>query len=338
MSIEEVVEHRTPPPMPVPFPRISVIVPVYNVLPYLDRCLDSLLAQTFRDFEVILVDDGSTDGCGVRCEEWAPRLPGGRVVHQRNGGLANARNAGVAVAAAEWVAFVDSDDYVFPEYLEHLLDLAETNGVALASCGYLRTAGPSPEDEDDGRECHVSQNLAESFLWLQQEKLPVMMWGKLFRRDLLLAVPQPDGRLHEDFAIIAQIVHRAGRVAVGTKKLYVYCDNPRSIIHSSDPKRLRDLLWAIRERALFYRSLGESALERMAWAQFADAFWADLRSDALPLAEMRPLWDSSGVRSATLLAFKCRAFLLFPRLCRIGRRMTGAVRRLFCHPPASLPP
>ena len=101
---------------------ISVIVPIYNVEPYLRRCVDSLLGQTYADFEVILVDDGSPDNCGAICDMYEARDDRVRVIHKPNGGLSDARNAGLEIARGEYIAFVDSDDWVTPDYLERMLE------------------------------------------------------------------------------------------------------------------------------------------------------------------------------------------------------------------------
>lgn len=306
---------------------MSVVVPVYNVLPWLDRCLESLRAQTFRDFETILVDDGSTDGCAARCDEWASRLPGGRVVHQRNGGLANARNSGIAAASGEWVACVDPDDYVAPDYLASLLDLAERNGVQLAACQCIRTTGGPLPDAAAAAVEEVSRDRRESCEWLQLGKITDTIWGKIYRRDLLRAVPHPDGRVHEDTAIIGKIVYRAGRVAVGSRALYGYFVNDNSIVNTPSRKRLDDQLWANLERVRFYREAGESALEQMAWDKLATVVLWNIKSHAMPVAGLRAFWRSAGGKVRSLLTGKCFLALAFPCLYRLEIRLKSALGR-----------
>ena len=114
---------------------ISVIVPVYNVERYLRRCVDSILAQTCRDLEIILVDDGSTDGCPSICDGYAAADSRVKVIHKANGGLSDARNAGLEIASGEWVGFVDSDDFIMPEMYETLLRACVEHGVSIAMCG-----------------------------------------------------------------------------------------------------------------------------------------------------------------------------------------------------------
>ena len=112
-------------------PLISVIVPVYKVEEYLARCVDSILGQTYRNLEILLVDDGSPDRCGVMCDEYASRDSRIRVIHKENGGLSSARNAAIDVARGEYIGFVDSDDWIEPETYEALLDMALTEQVKL---------------------------------------------------------------------------------------------------------------------------------------------------------------------------------------------------------------
>ena len=121
--------------------KISVIVPIYNVEPYLHRCVDSLLLQTYQDFELILIDDGSTDNCGMICDEYAALDDRIRVIHKLNGGLSDARNVGLEIATGEYIAFVDSDDWVARDYLECLfVTLCET-GADICECNLIKTTG-----------------------------------------------------------------------------------------------------------------------------------------------------------------------------------------------------
>lgn len=320
------------PPVQVPgsAPRVSVVVPVYNVLPWLDRCLESLRTQTFRDFETILVDDGSTDGCAARCDEWVARLPRCKVVHQPNGGLANARNSGIATASGEWVACVDSDDYVAPDYLAYLLDLAESNGVSLAACQCVQTTGgPLPDDAGvDSAGVEVSRDRTESCAWLQEgTRLTDTIWGKIYRRELLLSIPHPDGRVHEDTAIIGRLVYAAGRIAVGHRAPYGYFVNEGSIIHTPGRRRLEDQLWANLERVRFYREVREPALERMAWEKLAKAVLWDIKTDAMPVADLRAFCRKAGMPVAGPATAKCRIALRFPRLYRLESRLKGFLKR-----------
>ena len=115
--------------------KISVIVPVYKVEKYLNRCVQSIASQTYENLEIILVDDGSPDNCGVLCDEWVQKDSRIKVVHKENGGLSSARNAGVAVATGAYVGFVDSDDYIHPQMYEKLYEALVENGADISICG-----------------------------------------------------------------------------------------------------------------------------------------------------------------------------------------------------------
>ena len=129
--------------------QISIIVPVYKVEPYLRRCVDSILNQSFLDFDLILVDDGSPDTCGVICDEYAAKDSRVHVIHQKNGGLSAARNAGIDWAFAHsdssWLTFVDSDDWIHPQMLEALHNAVRKDDTSVAVCGYQETSGEDPE-------------------------------------------------------------------------------------------------------------------------------------------------------------------------------------------------
>ena len=130
---------------------ISVIVPVYKVEPFLRRCVDSILGQSFRDFDLILVDDGSPDSCPCICDEYEDQDPRVHVIHQKNGGLSAARNTGIQWALrnsdSQWLTFVDSDDWIHRDFLQLLLNAAVTQHVDLALCGFTRIAEYAPDPE-----------------------------------------------------------------------------------------------------------------------------------------------------------------------------------------------
>ena len=214
-------------------PAISVIVPVYKVEKYIHRCVDSILGQTFRDFELILVDDGSPDNCGAICDEYAAKDSRVVVIHQENGGLSAARNAGIDWAFAhsdsQWISFIDSDDWVHPEYLERLLAAAVDNGVSVSICAYVQTDGREPEIDPetlvpalwDTEEFYVAHNVNAT-----------IACGKLYRRECFETIRYPLGKLHEDEFTTYKILFRFPTVAVIHAPLYFYYTNPESIMQS----------------------------------------------------------------------------------------------------------
>jgi glycosyltransferase involved in cell wall biosynthesis len=247
-------------------PQISVIVPVYNTASWLDQCVASVLAQTFQDFELILVDDGSTDDSGRLCEAWATRDPRVVVIHTPNGGVSSARNRGIAAARAEYLAFIDSDDWVDAELLEVLLS-GMTTDVDWSVCG-LKTAGGG-----DGSESRISppgvfeaQALPESLVenalrtyWIFQ---PVC---KLYRRGLILRHQlafDPMLSLGEDLVFNLAYFSHVRRFRLSEHALYSYRTIQTGLTSSFNPRKphsfvvlSQSLLGFVRGRGLFVNQI-----------------------------------------------------------------------------------
>ena len=252
-------------------PAISVIVPVYKVEAYLRRCVDSILAQTFSDFDLILVDDGSPDSCGDICEEYASRDGRVHVIHQENGGLSAARNAGIDWALANsdsgWLAFVDSDDWVPPDFLLRLYTIVEETGCLLSSCGFFRTGGEdfpalgAPEWRvlsADDYYCPEEQG----------QEVPALAWNKLYHKSLFASLRYPAGKLHEDEFTTYLAVYQAGKVGVTRDTLYAYYQNPVGIMLSRwTPKKLH-ILEATENQIAFARESGNPRLLKKAVRQY----------------------------------------------------------------------
>ena len=193
-------------------PTISVIVPVYKVEPFLSRCVDSLLNQTYRDFELILVDDGSPDSCGDICDRYARQDSRVHVIHQQNGGLSAARNTGIVhcleESSSDWLAFVDSDDWVHPQYLQRLMEAAEETGCRISVCGFYRSSGEAiPEDPESAP---VAME-AEAYYCSQiHEGVTAVAWNKLYHRSLFKHLRYPIGKLHEDEFTTYRAVYETG--------------------------------------------------------------------------------------------------------------------------------
>nr|WP_326166451.1 glycosyltransferase [uncultured Oscillibacter sp.] len=179
--------------------KISVIVPVYNVAPYLHKCVDSLLAQTYPDLEIILVDDGSTDGSERICDEYAGHYPHITVIHQKNAGQAVARNAGLDAAAGEWIGFLDSDDWIEEDMYETLLSLAQTHGADLVSCStrQLSVDGEILSLSDTGKILTLTPDEMIAGL-VTQEIVRFEIWNKLWKRSLIGDVRFIKGQLCEE--------------------------------------------------------------------------------------------------------------------------------------------
>lgn len=213
---------------------ISVIVPVYNVEGYLRRCVDSILAQTYENLEIILVDDGATDLSGAICDEYAARDARIRVIHKPNGGLSSARNAGIDIASGDYLAFVDSDDWIDPEMYSYLMGLIHKYDVKLAYTGRFdveeatgeRTVGLCPEREE---KIPAQELVKRIFLW---DNVDSAAWDKLYHRSLFARYRYPEGKICEDVPVTYRLILETDYVAVGNKPMYHYYHRAGSITKS----------------------------------------------------------------------------------------------------------
>ena len=252
-------------------PQISVIVPVYKVEPYLRRCVDSILGQTFTDFELILVDDGSPDNCPAICDEYAQKDNRIHVIHQKNGGLSAARNAGIDWAFAnsdsQWLTFVDSDDWIHPMMLEALYTATQNLNVSVSVCGYTETSGDEPTIQPN--DCRAELCTAEDF-YSHKFTNAIIACGKLYQKDCFSELRYPIGKIHEDEFTTYKILFSADRIAVIQSPLYFYYQNAAGIMKSQwSPKRL-DSIQAAEEQIQFffgnhYLSVYKVAVSRCLW-------------------------------------------------------------------------
>ena len=205
---------------------ISIIVPVYNVEKYLKKCIQSIINQTYKNLEIILVDDGSSDNSGKICDEFAQKDNRIKVIHKTNSGLSDARNAGLDVMSGEWVSFVDSDDFVSPYYIENLLNLSlKTNSdISITSFKYVF------ENNEDGISAKIDEN--DSVLTHEKDEFLSQIFysklydigatRKLFKKELFNGLRFPKGEISEDLAIIPYVFKNANKVVFCDKKDYFY--------------------------------------------------------------------------------------------------------------------
>ena len=248
-------------------PSISVVVPVYKVEDYLERCVSSILRQSFRDFELILVDDGSPDNCPALCDEWAEKDSRIHVIHQANGGLSAARNSGIdwvlANSNSSWICFVDSDDWVHVDYLLHLYKAAAEARSRISVCGFYRTGGENREEEVSG---HAVAMSADAYYCSEKIHggVTAVAWNKLYHRSLFSDLRYPVGKLHEDEFTTYKAIYAAGQVGVVKDELYAYYQNPKGIMGSAwNPRRLH-VLEAFSQQLDYARENGLRQLEKKA--------------------------------------------------------------------------
>lgn len=235
-------------------PKVSVIVPIYKVEPYLRRCVDSILMQTFMDFELILVDDGSPDNCGAICDEYAQKDSRVHVIHQANGGLSAARNAGIdwvfAHSDSRWLTFVDSDDWIHPLMLEKLYHAVLEHNVKVSICGYEATGGDIHWTNADAVQARLWP--VERF-YVECNVNATVAWGKLYHRDCFAEIRYPVGKIHEDEYVTYRILFAYEHVAVIDMPMYAYFLNPEGIIRSEWTVKRLDGLRAFDEQIIFLK-------------------------------------------------------------------------------------
>ena len=245
-------------------PEISIIVPVYQVEKYLNECIDSILAQTFTDFELILVDDGSPDNCPALCDAAAEKDSRVRVIHQQNKGLSGARNAGINVARGNWLGFVDSDDMIDPTFCEKMLHAAVQAGAEMAVCNILRMKENKALDSYQ-EHCLKDEVLSREEIVHRIQLSPFyMVMTRLCRREVFEKIRFPEGKNYEDAFTAPEILERVNKAACVAEPLYQYRLRSGSIMHAAVTlKNLEEVYanYALFQYTMKYRKYDEACLQ-----------------------------------------------------------------------------
>lgn len=208
---------------------ISVIIPVYNVEKYIKECLDSVINQSYKDLEIILVDDGSTDRSGIICDEYAFKDNRIKVIHKENGGLSSARNIGMKIATGEFFTFIDSDDYIATSMIEELYNALIDTSADLSICNISRK---SYFEKNIVKNIIVHKKEKTLMLLLKEKQIQTSACAKLYKKCLFDDIYYPDGKLYEDFGTTYKLIHRAQRIAHINTPMYYYRFNEVSITKS----------------------------------------------------------------------------------------------------------
>ena len=251
-------------------PLISVIIPVYKVETYLDQCVESIVQQTYRNLEIILVDDGSPDRCAEMCDLWATKDPRIKVVHKKNGGLGDARNAGLVVAAGDYIGFVDSDDWCEPDMFQELLESCLQYDAPVAACNVF-------VDWECGWPTEYATFATERSCWDASDvrryffdgKLTAWAWNKLYRKDLIPDLKYPT-QAYEDIPVAREIFTKINRCALTGKSSYHYRQRQGSIVNSTVNLSQFTLIDELRKNAEAAKafSLEDVAVARLAVSSF----------------------------------------------------------------------
>ena len=245
---------------------ISIVVPIYNVEKYLNECIDSIIAQTYKNIEIILVDDGSPDSCPVICDNWKEKDYRVKVIHKENGGLSDARNVGIENAKGNYICFIDSDDYVEKNYVEELYNKIVTEEVKISQCGIkyvddnhqiIKNVGyknncvlPGRKVIEDSCDKHFTEN--------------EVVWNRLYDINLFKNLKFPKGKLHEDEYITYKLLYNEEKIAIVSNCLYNYRQSDNSIMRSNySLKRFYDFLEAYKEKIDYFKNKKDIVIHDM---------------------------------------------------------------------------
>lgn len=238
---------------------VSVIVPVYNVENYINKCIESIAGQTYKNLEICLVDDGSTDSSGEYCDKWAKNDSRIKVAHQKNLGVSAARNKGLEISNGEWIVFIDSDDYVESTYIETLLELNYFYNTGISCC--------RNQLEQDGQD---QNRKVKSIVFMNSKEYKATMWRYMFDRKLFSGISFPVGKTSEDIAVLYKLIYRTNYVAVSEKKLYnVRVREDGLNYHKYEINQCDiDRIDILQEKAEFFDEKCEKKLADNAWKDY----------------------------------------------------------------------
>lgn len=241
---------------------ISVVVPIYNVEKYLRECLESIINQTYKNLEIILVNDGSKDASPQICEEYQKKDKRIKVIHKENGGLSDARNQGINIAQGEYITFIDSDDYINKAYIEKLYNAIKENNVKISQCGIVKVNNQDEILEKIGyveNQIKSGKELIKEIYkghWTEN----IVVWNKMYLTKLFKNIRYPVGKIHEDEFITYKILYNLDKMAVISECLYNYRQTGESIVSKKFNLKRLDILEALEERIKFLKNKNEREL------------------------------------------------------------------------------
>lgn len=259
--------------------KLSIIVPIYNVERYLERCIISILNQTYINFELILVNDGSTDNSKDICEKYLSIDNRIKLINKKNGGLSSARNTGIELAIGEYIAFVDSDDYINKYMYEVLITTLKKDKSDMVICGYNKVDQNEINFQEINNHIDVNNVLASKIskvealdkLLIEGEKF-VVPWNKIYKRKLFNELRYKNGKIYEDEFLAHRVLYKCNKVSVINEKLYFYIQRDGSIINSKFTTKRFDKVYALKERIDFLKEKNLLELKEKAEKSFVDYF------------------------------------------------------------------
>ena len=274
--------------------KISVVIPVYNSEQYLTECLDSVISQSYGDISIILIDDGSADSSGRICDDYAAKDRRIRVIHTGNHGVSAARNTGLSGSDSEFICFIDSDDYVAPDYIEYLYRLIIDDKADISVCQRMNSKSKIKENKifTDNKSCMSA--------FVKNAEIDSVVWGKLYKKTLFDGISFPAGKRYEDEFTIYKLIARANRISVGCGSKYYYRKNEKSFMNRPFSDKDLELIEAMSEQKAFieqnYPELISSANARMIYAanRCAGKMSASGIYQEERLSELRTLYKAYG--------------------------------------------
>ena len=230
---------------------VSVIVPIYKVEKYMHRCVDSIINQTYKKIEIILVDDGSPDSCGKICDEYAEKDNRIKVIHKENGGLSDARNAGIDIAKGNYLTFIDSDDYVTEDYVEFLLNLLKESDADMSVCKHTIVYNDSKYIDTGTKKYYLAEPRQILEMLLYSDDFDVSTWAKLYKKELFCNIRFPKDRLFEDSATTYKLIDLCKKIAFKSESKYFYVIRDDSITTKEFNSKKFDLIKSTEEMVTY---------------------------------------------------------------------------------------
>lgn len=291
-------------------PKVSIIVPCYKVEKYLSNCIESVLHQTYENWELILVDDGSPDRSGEICDNYAKKDNRIKVIHKTNGGVAVARNIAIDLAEGEYISFLDGDDFLHTDYIRELIRLTLKYQTEIAQCNYIR--GNDTKFPDIIKT--VTEKIYNSHNIFTTDTAKIIIWGKLYKTDIIKSIKIPEKRYFEDDWVTWRWYYSAKKIVVTSKPYYYYTSNEMSTMarHKKSPNI--SFIDAYKERIAFFRQTSERDLEECSHRQFCKALllsymnpMSTKEQKQIILLRFRKSWNE--IRHSSIVSLKLKLLL-----------------------------
>lgn len=308
---------------------VSVIIPAFNVADYIERCVESVLNQTYRNLDIILVNDGSTDGSSAICDAIARRDGRVRVIHQPNGGLSDARNTALDLAGGDYVMCIDGDDFVALDHVEHLMSMMHLPTIDIATCKFRRVLPHVKLEEASGRLTSTqavilnAQEALENLFY--QRGVTTSAWGKLYRRPLFNGIRYERGALHEDLPVTYQLFARARAVAISPAVTYFYVARPESITQLRDIARRRQAITFAENAVSFVEETLPALIDAARTRLFMEAVYITAQSHSVNQVRTTAPEAEDLIRSLGMGVFRNPNALILGRLYGAAAVVGGIV-------------